>query len=226
MSPQAAWILKEEIAPRIAGAVPRTVLCVGPEDSEELVQDTIVQAAKMVDRLEQQGKLNKVTPGKVAFYCIQHAKSGRRAAGSSATDVMGSQTQLNGQSEMHLMSEVVSQSETGDEIHELHDVISTNHEDPSTIATRKLDWAVLLSRLSTIERVLVKCLTDGLTTRETCRRVKMTKNMLAELQHQVAQKILEVMGTDVLKDVVQVPQWRIVLDCECEQLACRADRRN
>ena len=54
----------------------------------------------------------------------------------------------------------------------------------------------------------------------------MTKNMLAELQHQVAQKILEVMGTDVLKDVVQVPQWRIVLDCECEQLACRADRRN
>ena len=45
MSPQAGWILQEEIAPRIAGAVPRSILCVGAEDSQELVQDGI----KMTD---------------------------------------------------------------------------------------------------------------------------------------------------------------------------------
>ena len=79
MSPQAGWILQEEIAPRIAGAVPRSILCVGAEDSQELVQDGITLAAKMVDRLEQQGRLDTVTPGNVAYYTLQHLKSGRRA---------------------------------------------------------------------------------------------------------------------------------------------------
>jgi len=41
MSPQAGWILQEEIAPRIAGAVPRSILCVGAEDNQELVHDGI-----------------------------------------------------------------------------------------------------------------------------------------------------------------------------------------
>jgi len=88
MSPQAGWILQEEIAPRIAGAVPRSILCVGAEDSQELVHDGIAMAAKMVDSLEQRGKLDKVTPGNVAYYTLQHLKSGRRANGSSRVDVM------------------------------------------------------------------------------------------------------------------------------------------
>ena len=94
------------------------------------------------------------------------------------------------------------------------------------IAARNIDWAVLMSKLTTIERLLVECLTDGLTAREICRRVKMTKAKLAQLQHQVAVKILDVMGAEVLRDIVQVPQWRIGMDCEREMMACRADRRN
>ena len=59
MSPQAGWILQEEIAPRLGSAVPRSVLCIGAEDHQELVQDAITMAAKMIDRVEQQGKTRK-----------------------------------------------------------------------------------------------------------------------------------------------------------------------
>ena len=125
MSPQAGWILQEEIAPRIAGAVPRSILCVGAEDSQELVQDGITMAAKMVDRLEQQGKLDKVTPGNIAYYTLQHLKSGRRAGGSSTVDVMASHTQLNGSTVLHSLNEVGSSDECGFEIFELQDVHQT-----------------------------------------------------------------------------------------------------
>jgi hypothetical protein len=45
MSPQLGWILQEEIVPRLRSAIPRNVNYVGSEDSEELIQDSIVIAA-------------------------------------------------------------------------------------------------------------------------------------------------------------------------------------
>jgi hypothetical protein len=81
-------------------------------------------------------------------------------------------------------------------------------------------------KLTKLERVLVECLTEGMTVREICRRVKMIRAKLAELQSQVAQKIMEVMGSDVLQDIMQVPTWRIGLDCERELMFCRSTRRS
>jgi len=225
MSPQAGWILKDEIAPRIAAVVPRSIQPVGVEDHQELIADGITMAAKMIDRVETQGKLGKVSASNIAYYTLQHLKSGRRASGCSSADAHGIQSQLNGASRLHLMSEVVSENESGGEIHELHDVLSVDADDPSTIASRNLDWAVLMQNLTKLERFLVECLTAGMTIREVCRLVKLTKRMLAELQHQVACKIVEVMGSDVLQDIMQVPTWRIGLDCERELMACRSDRR-
>ena len=131
----------------------------------------------------------------------------------------------NGATRLHLMSEVVSETECGDEVHALSDGLSVDQEDPSTIAGRKLDWATLMTRLNRIERRLIQCLVNGMTVREICRAVKMTKRKLVELQSQVAQKIIEIMGADVLQQVLQSPQWRINLDAERELMACRSDRR-
>ena len=36
MSPQASWILQEEVVPRLKSAIPRTVNQIGSEDAEEL----------------------------------------------------------------------------------------------------------------------------------------------------------------------------------------------
>ena len=94
MSPQAGWILQEEVVPRLRSAIPRVANQVGAEDAEELVQDATAFAAKMMHNVELAGK--QVTPGNIAYYTIQHVKSGRRSTGSSVVDVMASHTQLNG----------------------------------------------------------------------------------------------------------------------------------
>jgi hypothetical protein len=90
MSPRASWILQEEIVPRLIGGVPKSVLCVGSKDHQELVQDSIVLAARMLDRVDRQGKLEKVSVSNISYYTIQHIKSGRRANGSRSVDVLGS----------------------------------------------------------------------------------------------------------------------------------------
>jgi hypothetical protein len=226
MSPQAGYILQEEIYPRLCSAIPKSVLCVGSEDHQELIQDATVQAARMIDRVESQGKLGKVTASNISYYTIQHLKSGRRASGTSSVDIMGSATQLNGNSRLHSLNEVVSQSESGDEIFELHDVISQDHDDPSVEAARRMDWGVFMAGLNKLERLAVESISAGLTVREICRAVKLTKRRLTELLGKVAKKAVEFMGSDILRELAMIPVWRIGLDCERELFACRAERRN
>ena len=226
MSPQAGWILNDQIVPRLCSAIPRSVLCVGQEDPQELVQDGITMAAKMIDRVEAQGKLGKVTASNIAYYTIQHLKSGRRAGGSSTVDIMASATQLNGSAKLHSLNEVVSQSEAGDEIFELQDVISNDHEDPGTVAARKLDWDTFLAGLSSIELLVVECLSTGKTFREAGRSAGVSDSTMQNYRKKIALKLLEFMGVDILKDIALIPGWRIGLNCERELMACRADRRN
>ena len=223
MSPQASWILSEEIVPRLRGAVPRSVRQVGAEDAEELIQDATVMAAKMLNRVESQGKLGKVGPSNIAYYTIQHMKSGRRSGGASSVDVLGTGTQLSGASKLHSLQEVVCEFE-GDEMFELHDIISNDHEDPATMAARKMDWEYFMTSLTRLEKRLVECLVSGKTVRETCRAVKLTKLKLLELQRKIAAKILEFMGADILAEIAVLPPWKINLDAEREAVLCRHER--
>src|SRR5580704_13019180 len=220
MSPQTAWILQEEVAPRLKSSI-QSVKCIGAEDSEELTQDATVMAAKMINRVESQGKLGKISPGNIAYYTLQHLKSGRRANGTSSVDIMASATQLNGSSRLHSINEVVSVSECGDEIFELQDVISQNNEDPGVQAARRMDWSAFLAGLNRMERVLVKTLLDGLGVKDAAKKARVNYSTMQEYRKKIAQKIVEFMGIDILRDVAKIPGWRIGLDCERELLACR-----
>jgi hypothetical protein len=226
MSPQAAWLLQEEIVPRLSGTVPYTVLCVGSEDHQELVQDGITMASRMLVRVERQGKLGKVSASNISYYTIQHLKSGRRANGTSSVDVMGTATQLNGSTRLHSLSEVVAQSEAGDEMLELHDVISQDQDDPSVEAARRLDWSNFIVSLNRMERLLVDCLVKGLGLREAAKIAHVSYWTMRNYRDKIAQKIIGFMGIDILKDIASIPGWRIGLDCERELMACRADRRH
>jgi hypothetical protein len=225
MSPKAGWILQEEIAPRIGGTVPKSILCVGAEDHTELIADGVCMAARMIDRVEQQGKLGKVSAGNISYYTLQHLKSGRRSMGSSTVDVYGSMAQLNGSTGLHSLNEVVSESEVGDEIFELHDVISQDREDPATQAARNLDWQTFVADLTKAEYVLVECLINGLGIKAAAKRAKVHYCTMQTYRQKLALKILDFMGADILEQIAQVPAWRIGLDCDRELLACRADRR-
>jgi hypothetical protein len=226
MSAKANWILENEICPRLRSAVPHSVLSVGAEDPQELVADGIAMAARMLDRVERQGKLGKVTPGNIAYYTIQHLKSGRRAGGTSSVDIMASATQLNGTSQLHSLNEVVSESDCGDEIFELEDVISNDHEDPGIQAARRLDWNTFLAGLSKIEKLVVEFICTGKTLRQAGRSVGVSDSTMQTYRKKVAQKIIEFMGIDILRDIALLPHWKIGLDCERALLACRADRRH
>jgi len=225
MSPQAGWILKEESVPRLGSAIPISVLCVGAEDHQELIQDATTMAACMIDRVESQGKLGQVTASNIAYDTIQHCKSGRRANGTSSVDIMGSQTQLNGSTRLHSLNEVVAQDECGFEIFELGDVISNDREDLGTVAARKLDWDKFLDQLSHIEQLVVEFLSAGKTLRDVARKVGVSDHTMQGYRKKIAAKLLDAMGADIFRDIAHMPGWRIDLDCERESQACRNDRR-
>jgi len=128
MFPQAGFLLHDQVVPRLKAVIPRTVLCVGSEDHEELVPDSCALAARIMHNAE--AKHKRISPSNAAYYAIQHCKSGRRAVGHSSVDVHGSSTQLNGRSRLESMEEVVAcNEEAGGGIYLLHDVLS-NDADP------------------------------------------------------------------------------------------------
>jgi hypothetical protein len=138
MSPHASWILVNEVMPRLHSAVPHAVRCVGSEDHKELIQDGAHMAAKMLVNAENIGK--KVTAGNVAYYTIQHLKSGRRSVGNSCADVLATGTQITGNSSVGSMDEEVAQDYEFDVPMTWNDLISLDTDDPAQQAMRKLDW--------------------------------------------------------------------------------------
>ena len=222
MSPQAGWILQEEVVPRLKASIPRNVNQVGAEDSEELIQDAIVMAAKLMHTVECQGKT--VTAGNIAYYTILHMKSGRRSYGISTTDVCGISTQLNGSTRLSSLEEPAAMDgETGGELLAFHDVLSQDQDDPGMIAARKLDWQALLARLT--EREIVAVLA-GRTVSEVALVFQVSRSAMQLCKNRLVELIQEFMGVDILVEVRRLPGWRNDLNTTKEKLACRFERRN
>jgi hypothetical protein len=83
-------LLVHEIAPRLCSMIPRQVIPIAPEDLEDLRQDAIALAAKLLTRAIETGKA--VTPGNIAHYTVQLMRSGRRSTGATATDALAPMT--------------------------------------------------------------------------------------------------------------------------------------
>lgn len=133
-------MVQDQTIPRLISAVPHAVPLIGSEDAQELIADGTAMAAKLLHNVKRSKKT--VTPGNVAFYAIQHLKSGRRSTGSPSSDVYGSATQLNGRTRLTSLEEAAGDAEeAGGEMFLLHDALSNaDAEDPSMTAARKLDW--------------------------------------------------------------------------------------
>jgi hypothetical protein len=111
-------------------------------------------AAKLMHNVKAAGK--KVTPGNIAYYTIQHIKSGRISTGSSVVDAYGTATQLHGKTRLSSLEEVVaSNDECGGEIFTFNDVLSNDQEDPGTKAARKMDWETFMDSLSVRDQAII-----------------------------------------------------------------------
>jgi DNA-directed RNA polymerase specialized sigma24 family protein len=223
VSPQASWILQEEVVPRLRSAIPRNVSPINAEDAEELVQDATCMAAKLLDNAE---KANKhVTPGNIAYYTILHMKSGRRSYGASTVDALGIGAQLNGRSRTTSFDEPVQIDELGEEF-TVNDVFSTDEEDPGQKAARKMDWEAFLTGLTAREKALVEGLLAGRTGSEIARMFGLDRSTIQYFKNRLADKILAFMGHDILLEIRRWPGWKNSLNANRERLACKNQRRN
>jgi len=224
MSPQAGWILQEEVVPRLKSAIPRNVNFIGSEDAEELVQDSVCIAARLMDSAERANKI--VTSGNIAYYTILHMKSGRRSHGHSNADVLGSATQLNGRSQTTSFDEPVNEVEELGEEFTVNDVLSFDDEDPGQKAARKLDWEFFLASLTDREKAVVEGLLTGFNASEIGRKLGLDPSTIKNFKQRIAVKILEFMGPDILVEIRKSPKWKNNLNANRERLACRGNRRN
>jgi hypothetical protein len=223
MSPRAGFILQDQVVPRLRSAIPTVCHCVGSEDAQELIQDATALAVKMMHNVEAAG--NTVTPGNIAYYTIQHIKSGRRSTGSSVVDVYGSGAQLNGKTRLNSLEEVVASSEeNGGEIFELHDVLSRDEEDPGTKAARRMDWSSFLASLSARDQAIIQFLIEGKSGSAMARKLGVCTSTIQHRNRSLATAIVEFMGADILVQVRKLPRWKDdIMNCR-ERLNCRHER--
>lgn len=223
MSPSAGCLLVEHIAPRLRALVPKSVKPVGAEDGEELIQDAIVIAAQMLDRVEQAGK--KVTAGNIAYYAVLHMRSGRRSQGSSRADTMAPGTQLDHKSTVLSFEEEVGYDPELDEPITLGELLASDHEDPAIAATRNIDWQLFLATHDYRYGVILKGMAEGRSLKDTAAARGEWYPGIWALKQRMAVDVREYLGATAIEDSAQTPSWKASIAVERERTACRAERR-
>jgi DNA-binding NarL/FixJ family response regulator len=220
MSPEAGHLLLNEVAPRIASAARHCVSFVGAEDAQEIVQDTIAMAAKIVNNAEAARK--KISPGNAAYYALQHAKSGRRAAGYSNADALAAATQLNGKSKVRSLHQAIPVADETNEEFAFQELFESEQEDPSRLAARKLDWEAFLAHQGDRARAVIKCVAEGKPLNSLAKQLHLSQATILYHKERLAKSIKEFMGSDVLALVVKQPEWKSNLMAMREKHTVRA----
>ena len=123
------------------------------------------------------------------------------------------------------MEEVVAvNEETGGEIYLLHDVLSTDADDPSVAVARKMDWEEFCSDLSESERAVVELLIEGKSGSAIARKLKTTDSRIQTIKRHLAQAIVEFMGPEILQEIQKLPAWKNSINASRERLACKHER--
>jgi len=203
--------------------IPKVVKPVGGEDAEELIQDAIVTAAQMLHRVEEQGK--SVTPGNIAYYVILHMKSGRRSQGSSRVDTMATGTQLDHKSSVLSFEEEVGWDPELDAPITLGDLLASEHEDPSMVAARNMDWELFIRTHDYRYGIMVKGMVEGQSLKAPAERSEHLYASLYGLKEKMSEDVREYLGDEALADSVKLPRWKACINRDREKTACRADRR-
>lgn len=212
----------EQIEPRLRANMPH-IRGVGSEDTEELLQDALTVAAKMLHDLEERGK--EVTPGNVAYYTILHMKSGRRSYSAGRTDVMNAGTQLDSNAMVLSFEEPAGYDpESGEEI-PLGDMLSGNEDDPSMAASRFVDWEEFLGTHNPRYEAMVSDFAQGKRAKDTAARFGFSNSWAHDLKENLAVDLREHFGKEAIADSMKTPSWRGNIMVDHEKAACRADRR-
>ena len=114
-------------------------------------------------------------------------------------------------------------SET-DETVAVSELMSRDEEDPSTKATRKLDWQQFYGTQDRNGRRLLTFIAEGCETPEISRKLKLTRLAVRERTDQLRTDLKSFFGPGVIAEACRAPQWFNDLRAVREHLACRGER--
>ncbi len=207
MSPRAGFVLVDEVVPRLRAAIPQAACRLGCEDIGELVQDATAMAGRLLHSAERAGK--RPTGGNIAYYTIQHIRSGRRSTGSSVVDAIAAGTQLASRTRLTSLEEVAAcDLENGGEIFTFADVLSRDQEDPATKAARRIDWECFYQAQPARNRAILVCLAGGEPLTELAKKQRVSRTRLQQNKNRLAQDIKEFMGDGILQETARLPLWK------------------
>ena len=194
-----------DVVPRLRHAA-GTIKKFGAEDDEDILQDTTLMAARMMDSAEKAGRT--FSAGNVAFFTTRAARSDRRSGYSGKTDAMSPRCHIDGLSRLDALDMDV-EFESGDP-GTLHDVIVPldfgGHElDPSEEAGRNLDWEAFLAASPPRYRTAIAVLEAGRTMREAGQRCGIGDSAALDLKKRIAADLLVFFGQDVIRRCLAVP---------------------
>ena len=181
-------------------------------------------AVKLYARARANGK--QVTPGNIAYYTMLHLRCGRRSHSAGRSDVMGTRTQIVGNSRVtSLAAPIPAEEQSLDEPMTLGDVLASDAEDPSETAARNLDWQALIATLDEKALAVLHCMAEEVRLQEVATRHGVCRTTVQGWRNQLTELVRTFMGADVLRLIQRTPRWRENLFALREQMACRLDRR-
>lgn len=221
MSPRAGEMLISQIMPMITAAVASgKVQGMPTEDMEEVTADTMAQAAAIIDAAEANG--SAYTPGTIARFALQSAKSGRRSTGASRTDACAPGCRMDNDLQFVSMDEETV-GEDGNE-GTLHEALASRQEDPATCAGRVIDWDDVLPSLSDRQRRVLEDVAQYVSGKDTAAYLGISTGRVVQLKREIGNCVRETWGENALSDAITAPAWRAGLRAEREQRTCRRER--
>jgi len=222
MTPSTEHLLLKEVQPRLRIAITRTVPVVGSDDQEELLQDGLVIALRLLNGARRSRK--NVTGASVAYYTIKCLRSGRRSTCYRKTDPLHPASQLNGHCRLHSFEEPVAVDRSTDESLTLGEMLPAREDDPATQAGRRLDWDQLVQQLDAVTKAILLCLATCEELTELVGRFRRSRSMIQNHKDRLARLIKECMGEDILRQIQEQPGWHNDIHATREKLACRWER--
>ena len=104
------------------------------------------------------------------------------------------------------------------------ELMSRDEKDPSTKATRKLDWQQFYGTQDRKGRRLLTCIAEGCDSSEIAGKLKLTRLAARQRMDQLRTALKSFFGDGVLAEVCRSPQWFNDLRAAKEHLACRGAR--
>jgi hypothetical protein len=204
--PTEEFILRE-VQSRLKVGITTSVPQVGCDDPEELLQDGLVIAFRMLKNARRAGK--RASARTVSHYTLATLRTGRRSTGVHRNDVMNPAAQLSGHCRVQSFDEMVTTGDLSDEPLTLGEVLACKQSDPAIKAAREIDWQELIQTLDALAKEVLAALVSGTELTRLVPRLRRSRSALQRDKRRLAALIREHLGEDILLQVLQVrPQWR------------------